>query len=153
MPAGSDDIVDVVVVEVEEEETQLAKDVVDGMEIAAATLVDGTGWEVGVPDVVMTTPPVPTALVVAVVATVVTTVDVGAAIVAVTAVEATADGLVDWAVVEVSYNGCLALTLALLLGIFSGIGCDTVVGGNITVTCLLTSATVFRRFTGLNVDL
>ena len=145
--AGCDDIVEVV----EEAETQLAKDVVDGMEIVAVTLVDITGWEVGAPGVVVTTPPVP--IVATTVAVVLTTVVVGAAIVAVTAVGATVDGLVDLAVVEVSYNGCLALTLALLLGIFSGIGCDTVVGGNITVTCLLTSATVFRRLTDLNVDL
>ena len=81
--AGCDDIVEVV----EEAETQLAKDVVDGMEIVAVTLVDITGWEVGAPGVVVTTPPVP--IVATTVAVVLTTVVVGAAIVAVTAVGAT----------------------------------------------------------------
>ena len=81
--AGCDDIVGVV----EEAETQLAKDVVDGMEIVAVTLVDITGWEVGAPGVVVTTPPVP--IVATTVAVVLTTVVVGAAIVAVTAVGAT----------------------------------------------------------------
>ena len=98
--AGCDDIA--IVEEVEEAETPL--DVVDGTEVAAVTLVDDTGWEIGAHDVVVTTPPVPITLVVPIVANtvaaVVTTVVVGAAIVAAAAIDATVDVDVESAILR-----------------------------------------------------
>ena len=53
----------------------------------------------------------------------------------------------------VSYLDKLVLQLAILLGTLSGIGWDTVVGGNDTSGCLWVGPTELKTFREVKVDL